>query len=688
MAQFPSQSSASGLWSLKKQKRAEQGDNWPPLFGPADDYFEYVTMLLPGNGTNGAQNNTFLDSSTNNFTITRNGNTTQGTFTPYGDNWSNYFGGSSDYLAVPSSANLAFGTGDFCVEFWVYLGKTTQQGIFSNAVSSAGGDTQFEIQVFSGKFAFWGWNTNFLNSTTTVQANTYYHVAVVRSGTSMAMFVNGTREATTTSSNNFSSTNAFNIGRQAASASYLQGYISNLRAVKGSSVYSPSSTSITVPTAPLTAITNTSLLTCQSNRFIDNSSNAFAITANGSPSVQRFSPFNPATPYAAGTIGGSGYFDGTGDFLVAPDNAALEPGSSNLTWEMWINTTSSPQYTTLYSRDPGAFIAGSWSLLMNTAGVNSGDVSMWFADYSQGGPLLQSTGVNVRDGAWHHIAVVRNGSAWALYVDGVSCATATWAGTVTDIAGGPYIGADQNYGRNYLGYITDLRILKGTALYTANFTPPTTPLTAITNTSLLLNFTNGGIIDNAMMNDLETVGNAQISTAQSKFGGGSLAFDGTGDYLTTYGTPQFAFGAGDFTIECWVYFNSLTQYDCIIDFRPSGTNGAYPCIFVDTSNTLVYYVGGANRITSSAVSTGQWYHLAVSRTGTSTKMFLNGVQTGSTYTDSNSYLVGNPLTIGGLGYNSPGTYALDGYIDDLRITKGYARYTANFTPPAAPFPTY
>ena len=69
-----------------------------------DAQFNYVTMLLHGDGTNGAQNNTFLDSSTNNFTITRNGNTTQGSFSPYGSNWSNYFDGTSAYLAAPSNS--------------------------------------------------------------------------------------------------------------------------------------------------------------------------------------------------------------------------------------------------------------------------------------------------------------------------------------------------------------------------------------------------------------------------------------------------------------------------------------------------------------------------------------------------------------------------------------------------------
>ena len=105
-----------------------------------DPQFNYVTMLLHGDGTNGAQNNTFLDSSTNNFTITRNGNTTQGSFSPYGSNWSNYFGGTGDYLDVSLISTL--GTGNFTVECWFNNVDLVNQPIFSIGTFSSGIDVR------------------------------------------------------------------------------------------------------------------------------------------------------------------------------------------------------------------------------------------------------------------------------------------------------------------------------------------------------------------------------------------------------------------------------------------------------------------------------------------------------------------------------------------------------------------
>jgi hypothetical protein len=238
----------------------------------------------------------------------------------------------------------------------------------------------------------------------------------------------------------------------------------------------------------------------------------------------------------------------------------------------------------------------------------------------------------------------------------------------------------------YQGYITDLRLVKGSGVTSS--TVPTAPDTAITNTQFLVGFTNAGITDATAKNDLETVGNAQISTAQSKFGGSSIAFDGSGDYLTsnTATTDLYAFGSGDFTIEMWIYFNSVSSLQIFYDARPTSTQGAYPVIYLNSDGTIRYFVSTADQITSSAVSANTWYHLAVSRSGTSTKMFINGTQSGSTYTDSTSYLNASGKPWIGVSSFNPNTLPFNGYIDDLRITKGYARYTSNFTAPTAAFP--
>ena len=122
----------------------------------------------------------------------------------------------------------------------------------------------------------------------------------------------------------------------------------------------------------------------------------------------------------------------------------------------------------------------------------------------------------------------------------------------------------------------------------------------------------------------------------------------------------------------------------MIDFRPA-TNGIYGTLFLYNSGAGLYWeVNGTVRISGGAISNSVWTHIAICRASGSTKLFINGTQSGSTYSDSNNYLVA-PITIGEMndGY---GDGNFNGYIDDLRITKGYARYTTTFTPPTAALP--
>jgi hypothetical protein len=294
---------------------------------------------------------------------------------------------------------------------------------------------------------------------------------------------------------------------------------------------------------------------------------------------------------------------------------------------------------------------------------------------------------------WQHIALVRSGNSHTVYKNGVAGTPYTYTSTHAVGGGLSLMSGSYAGGQEVRGYVSNFRMVKGTAVYTSSFTPPTAPVTEITNTGLLANFTNAGIIDNTMINNLETAGDAKISTTQSKFGGGSMYFDGSGDYLTSIATPNIELGIGNYTIECWVNISAAASSGGIISKGPVGTltNTTWSLEFNGSGNNVGYYVYNANSasfiITSTSnIKTSTWIHLAVCRSGNNTRLFVNGTQEGSTYTSGYTIATGDNLYIGG-GFYAPTTRSITGYIDDLRITKGIARYTANFTPPATALQT-
>ena len=183
-------------------------------------------------------------------------------------------------------------------------------------------------------------------------------------------------------------------------------------------------------------------------------------------------------------------------------------------------------------------------------------------------------------------------------------------------------------------------------------------------------------------NTITVVGNARISTAQSKFGGSSIYLDGTGDWLTAPNSAAFQFGTGDFTVEMWVYTANLAAFQTLMDVRAADTASAW-ALFIDNTGKPYWYDASGSQTSSTAISSNTWTHLAVSRSGTTLRMFLAGTQV---YSGANSNSQNATGTVR-VGVNVPNTVTYTGYIDDLRITKGVARYTTTFTPPAAAFPT-
>ena len=210
------------------------------------------------------------------------------------------------------------------------------------------------------------------------------------------------------------------------------------------------------------------------------------------------------------------------------------------------------------------------------------------------------------------------------------------------------------------------------------------------NVSLLLrgDGTNGSttIVDGSSSpKTITTYGNAQISTAQSQYGGSSIYFDGAGDFLSAGASSDFVLGTADFTVECWARI-SYTAYAAIVTMTDVGiTTDEWLLGFSNTANQMSFGINGSGQAIvganySSYLNT--WTHIAACRSGSTLRLFFNGVQQASVTNTTN--FSANKTLFFGRRYTDNSTFGnLNGYIDDFRITKGVARYTSNFSPPGA-----
>jgi hypothetical protein len=657
-----------------------------------DAYFNLTTLLLNTSSTNGAQNNTFLDSSTNNFTITRNGNTTQGTFTPFSQTgWSGYFDGASDYIQFTNS-DFSVSTGDFTAEWFMFItSDKAQVGIMTAATNSnltigygsGSANARQPYVEWGGAGAYIGTMSNYMN--------TWVHICVMRSSGTVYTFQNGTLLSSASKSASVGATTNMVIGTNAGDVGGqgVPGYLSNVRFAT-SAIYSTSG--FTAPTLPLTrtsqSATNVKFLTLQSNRFLDSNgvnipaSSPLAITTYNDVSVQAFSPFAPTAAYDTAVVGGSGYFDGTGDYLSTPSATALQlTAATAFTIEGWAYPTSFPStdHGIIGKRAGGAV---EWQFFFK----NDKTLHLYtgLGDYGSGTTI---SGFN----QWVHCAVTWDLTTLRFFINGVLCST-THTGILFNIpsTADVTVGADYAGAELWNGYLSGVRLVKGTAVYTSTFTPPTAPPTAITNTSLLTNFTNAGIYDSTAKNVLETVGNAQVSTTQAKWGTTSMVFNGTSDYIVNPSSALVsAWGTGDFTVEGWYYSNNIIGTPPLWLNSTSNSDGMSAC-YVYATGSVAFGKIGVNEITSATGvwSNSQWNHLAVVRSGATVYIYVNGVSVASgaaaTYVETATV---KPITLG-RNYQTASTY-YNGYIDDFRVTKGYARYPSGttFTPPAAAFGT-
>lgn len=635
------------------------------------DPFFYLTSLY----ING-EANTWVTDASNNRQANVVGDARPTALSPYNTNWSTLY--AANYTSVSGNNNLAFGTGDFTIEMFFNTSDVTNSGFLYDARTSISQAVPC-IYVTGGTVVLYVSGAGRITSGTVV-TNRWYHLVVSRVAGNTRMFLDGAQTGSTYVDTTDYLNNASRplIGTNGDGSTFtFNGYISNLRVLKGTGY-----TSVTVPTSPLTAIANTQLLMFQDNRFKDNSPNSFAITHSGTPSIRPFGPF-----VETDITTGSGYFDGNGDNLTYSSNAAFAFGTGPYTVEAWVYVISVPA-------SAGAiFDAGSATGSFGLSIVN-GTRLAFLNLYGTGQVSTVVTSAAVPLNAWTHIAVSRASTATndtKIFLNGALSGTGTdtnnWTVTTTPMVG--YNNAGSGYYFN--GHIADMRVIKGTALYTATFTPPTSSLTSVTNTQLLtlqsrVGHNNNTVVDESGRNNLAVrTGNSQQGTltpfsSDELYWSQSYANTSYRSYAAMSTSIIDFKSTASFTVEGWINLTGVGQTSHIMlsttDF--SSTVNWYIGVDATTRKMIVYWYTGSvvTCLGTTVLDYGKWYFLQFRANNGAITMGLNGVQETLTGTTT----LGSPGNSTYLSLGLERTYVNPCYLYDVRISNTVRAFTLPTTP--------
>lgn len=667
-----------------------------------------------------ANNNQIWRDETGLNSVTANGNAQVYSATSKLGNASMYFDGTGDGVVIPASTNFSYGTGDFTVEAWVFISgdSANASGMGRYASICCSGNTtskDFEFVIagdasVTGTGLSIGNGTVAVSATTSISKNTWHHIAVARQAGVAYLFVDGAKvgEGALTASMG-GSTYPVYLGMHTITNYnfYLNGFLDDLRITKGVARYVSNFTPPARQNANygLPALYDPYWDAVVLGLHMDGADNGTTftdvkgntVTANG----------NAKTVTATKKFGtASAYFDGAGDYLTVTDSTDFNFGSGDFTVECWFYETAAGVIRQLVGQHSTATYANSnFIILSNSQKV---EASVFY------GPSIITIANTSTHGlnAWHHVALVRNGSNILLYLDGALVASNSTLGanSLNNSTQVLSIGVVFNTtspdpgGYYFTGYIDDLRITRGVARYTSNVqpaqyafpetrTPVKTHLDPHYDNVVLNMHMNGPAGSTAFVDEkgktVTAYGNAALSSTQSKFGGVSAYFDGTGDYLTVPHSTDIDFGSSDFTVELWAYFSAFSTA-----LLGKNTSNSWGMLTLETNSSGNLVLQGSTNgsawqlaITSStAVVVSTWNHVAVTRSGDVYRLSLNGVQVGTQTLSGALVSQAVALNIGRIDHTVP--RYLNGYIDDVRITKGVARYTSNFTVPALPNPDF
>lgn len=587
------------------------------------------------------------------------------------------FDGTGDYFTTPDSADWELGSGDFTLDFLVYPISgasdpyilTTRSGSGNTTIGIFIGHTssKWRVVVFSGSDDYGSYDAE------NVTFDAWSHIALVRNGSTVTAYLNGVAMGTGSASSDIGSSSVndpnslLGIGRDAYySSRVFKGYLTEIRISKGvarwTSAFTPQSTQYSSDSYTKLLIHANDVEGDTTPE--DSSGSSHTITGSGDAYVKVTKPLVDNQWEMI--------FSGSNDYLSIRNFPDFDFGSDDLTVDFWFYPTVEGRFA-LFAGSTDYWFGFDYHY-QGTRNINlwvSGNGSSWnLINADPGGNGIGSTSLTLN--TWNHFAAVRNGNNWMTFINGVKDIDITVSGSIVTKDEAKKIGEWGNGTMDLTGRITEFRVSRGIARWTSGFTPETSKYTADSYTKLLIH--GGGVIDSSSSNRaLRPYGNVKVRTC-GRFGRGSCIFDGTTDYLSIADHDDWNFGTGDFTVEGWLLLDAQAATDMFISSITS--NQLYIQPFKAGNRWDVMLGGSSTKFSDSDIKIGEWMHMAMIRTSGTVKFFVDGVQKGSNWSNSNS------VDMNGVYYGRrwDGNY-LAGRIDEPRISKGVARWTSNFTPP-------
>ena len=644
-----------------------------------------TVLLLHMDGPDGGQN--FVDSSPYNVPITTVGDAHTSTVDQRFGTAAGRFDANGDRLQADASELWNFGTDDFTVDFWFNIAATgTSQYLLS--IGNQGGAPVFAMASGGGTgLDYYTQPTGWMEIDNVVQYGQWHHAAFSRSGTDFHMFLDGTLRLTRSAAGPISSNLPLFVGMRSQLNYPTNGFIDEVRITRGAARWTED---YEVPIAPACLPsepgcggdldTGATLLLHMDGaeggtEFPDSSGGNIVVEARG----------QTHTSTAERQLGtAAGRFDGIDDDVIAPPNPAWNFGTDDFTVDFWFNieSTGTSQYLVNIGNSGAAPIFA----------MGSGDgTGLDFYSEPTGWMAIDNV---VEYGQWYHTAFVRAGDDFYMFLDGTLRMTRTVAGAVNSDKT-LFIGRRSALDHPARGLIDEVRISAGTARWTEDFAVPVAPACGAGDpgcrdadpfTSVLLHMDGadgGALFPDASMNAIAIVpaGDAHTSAANAQFGPTSARFDGVGDELTAAPDPAWDFGDGDFTVDFWINIQATGTSQYLLNMGNPGSAPTF-AMAAGGGTGVDFYTGPTGWMEiNGVIEYGQWYHVAFTRSGDDFRMFLDGTlrltRTAAGAVDSARTLF--------IGRRSARDYGTNGFIDEVRITKGLARWTADFARPDAAY---